>query len=492
MGASLKSLLIFAVCVCWTFCPDQFTECLTIDTSSLQCDSELIQQACPTTCENGAIRCPDKCVMRILTGYVAFVFYGVMFFLLVIILTLIYSFLFDSETSQKSIHRISKEHPGYKKKSRSEIDFSRIRKNFHGSEEKNDNRKSLISYSNHNSRNPNNNILPGMPSTVTDPISDIMGDENDMNGNRFSSEEKMECLKHNSNHTMVCVLEKDGKRNSQPRNIRENVEYEAGDFDSEDEFFKYALVDKNDSFLEDFEPPPPPRVGGPRESQALSRKLEATKNMVPVSPWKFDKPNGDVILPKVKNRKISGKKSKVWSLKFSSRFRKKSLGNSRVLQSDESDKQLPLAPSIVKIQNELKTKEVRSGDGTVWESEVKIWRIDQISKTQIDEKSDITLTSNNGKIIATHKPSEFNRNEDKSDTPTNSLSEVHGSLVSPLIDSDHSERRSNKFRFEPPAYKSPDTLKVIHHHTGPLYQSLNRNAKEVGDYHDELKMRISL
>jgi len=490
MAASLKSLLIFAVCVCWTFCPDKFTACLAIDTSDWQCSRELIQEACPTTCENGAIRCPDKCEMWILTGWVAFVFYGVMVILLVVILTLIYSFLCDPELPQKSIHRLSWKSDD-KKKSRSEIDFSRIRKNVHGSEEKHDNRKSLVSYSDQKSKNPNNNFVPSVPSTVTDPISDIMGDEKDIVGKRYSSEEKMECLRHNSNHTMVSALQKDGKRNSQQFNFRENVDYEAGDFDSEDEFFKYALIDKNDSLFEDFEPPPPPRVGGPKESQALSKKLEATKQVVSVSPWTFDKPNGDVTLPKIKNRKISGKHSKVWSLELSRRLRKKTWSNSRVLQSDESGKQLPSAPSVVKIQNERKTKEELCGDGTVRESEVKIWRIDQI-KTESDEKFDITLTHDNGKIIANHKPSKYNRNEDVSDTLSNSLSEIQGSHVSPLINSGHSERRSNEFRVEPPAYRPPDTLKVIHHHTGPLYQSVSRDAGEVLDNDDDLKMRISL
>jgi len=485
MAASLKSLLIFAVCVCWAFCPDKFTACLAIDTSGWSCNRELIQQACPTTCESGAIRCPDKCNLWILTGYVAFLFYGVMLFLLVVILTLIYTFFFNPEPPQKSIRRISRRNPDYWKKSRSEINFSRIRKNVPGSEEKHDNRWSLVSYSNHNSKNPNNNVLPGLPSSVTDPISDIMGDdwdENDMEAKRFSYEQKIECPKHNSNHTMVCLLQKDGKRNIQQLNIRENIEWEAGDFDSEDEFFKYALVDKNDSFLEDFEPPPPPRVGGPRKPQALSKKLEATKKMVVASPWKFNKPEGDVILPEIKNRKISGKKSRVWSLELSSRFRKKSYGNSRVMQSDKSGNGLPMAPSVVKIQIERKTKEKLSGDGTVRESAVKISRIEQISKTTIDDKIDITLISNNGKIIATHKPAEYNRNEDTCDTLSNSLSEIHGNHVSPLIDSGHSECKNNEFRVKPPSYKPPDTLKVITHHTGPLYQSISRDAEEVGDY----------
>merc|ERR1719233_33177 len=45
--------------------------------------------------------------------------------------------------------------------------------------------------------------------------------------------------------------------------------------DEDDDFFKYALIPQDDSYHSDFVPPAPCRVGGPRQSQALSKKLKA-------------------------------------------------------------------------------------------------------------------------------------------------------------------------------------------------------------------------
>lgn len=73
------------------------------------------------------------------------------------------------------------------------------------------------------------------------------------------------------------------------------VEDDSAYHDPDDEFFKHSLVDPNDAFFEDPEPPPAPRIGGPRKSQALSKKLEARKNAMSKNPEKYIQGSQDTV-----------------------------------------------------------------------------------------------------------------------------------------------------------------------------------------------------
>jgi hypothetical protein len=87
-------------------------------------------------------------------------------------------------------------------------------------------------------------------------------------------------------------------------NASSTVEYESAYYDPEDDFFKNAqLLDMND----DFEPPPAPRVGGPRKSQALSKKLKARKKAISSNPVKYSYIEQDTVLAKNKGIQMSVK-----------------------------------------------------------------------------------------------------------------------------------------------------------------------------------------
>jgi len=285
MGGSCKHGYFFLISVSLSqYCPDYWVGCHDdISLNASLCSLAIIQAACPTACEINRTDClnwQDDCELFIYTNWIAFMFYGTILFLLLIICIIAYSVCVDPKSIQISYERLP-----WLRFSKEEVDHIDLvpisARSWH--------QENIDSQFTSSKRviNPNNSDRKGsgaLPNTVTDPVLGILSSDNLMEQKRDvrPKVEENKLPKNNSYPPMEFEGEQGGLLDQVKPSY--TVEDDSGYYDPDDEFFKHALVDPNDDFFADPEPPPAPRVGGPRKSQALSKKFEARKKAMPKNP----------------------------------------------------------------------------------------------------------------------------------------------------------------------------------------------------------------
>jgi len=216
-----------------TLCPDIVPDCA----DSLDfCNVSLIQTVCATSCKawntTTCISTSESCEFFDFLGPAAFIGYGIVFFLLIIIWVLAYSLCIDPKPLERSIQRFSRK----KERKRDAIEV----KPFVGAEA-----ELMV-------MNPNSLYIS---STVSNPVRDIQLSYQSRPS--YKVEEKKEPLYSQSISKLSFELNK--------------VDDEAeGYFDPEDDFFKHHALLAEDTT--ELEPPLPPRIGAPRLSSRLSTK----------------------------------------------------------------------------------------------------------------------------------------------------------------------------------------------------------------------------
>jgi len=256
-------LVLFELGFCG-LCPDLSPGCYNISISSEKnslCNLKFIQDICRETCPVDRVDCSTTCSTFNYTGYEAFIFYAIGLFLLLIIGILSYSYCVDSRPLQGLVDFASSSMQ--KKK---EIQLA-------GPIKLSESSQGLGS-------NPNIDSLD----IISSP-SDYYGDEQRNRNERdpwrsiFADEMKRPSWKVIDPYSRQVA-----PMNSYPASVMKGSiigshELEEADgaeyIDDDDDFFKYALLPEDDSCHSDFVPPAPCRVGGPRQSQALSKKLKA-------------------------------------------------------------------------------------------------------------------------------------------------------------------------------------------------------------------------
>jgi len=244
-------LVLFELGFCG-LCPDLSPECYNIDNTSL-CNLTFIQDVCRETCKVDMLDCSTACSTFDYTGYEAFIFYAIGLFLLLIIGILSYSYCVDPRPLQGLVDRASSSIQKVK-----EIQLAGPIKVSESSVGLGSNPNIIVSPSDHYGDEQRN------------------GNEREPRGIIFADDMRSSYKVIDPYPPQVAPM------NSYPvsimkDNIRGSHELEEADgaeyIDDDDDFFKYALLQEDDS--SDFVPPAPCRVGGPRKSQALSKKLKA-------------------------------------------------------------------------------------------------------------------------------------------------------------------------------------------------------------------------
>jgi len=284
------------------YCPDYLDAChKDISLNRSLCNLTIIQAACPKACKiNGTdcLKLQNDCELFLYTNWIAFLFYGIILFLLLVICIVAYSITVDPKPFQKSYERMSWTRLSRKKRHVDHIELGPVSgRSWH--------QGNIDSQSVSSSRviNPNNADRKGsrvLPSSVTDPIRDILSSDDLLEEKRdvCPNVEKNKLPKNNSYPHMEFKVEQGGLMDQVKPSY--TVEDDSAYQDPDDEFFKHALVDPNDEFFADPEPPPAPRIGGPRKSQALSKKLEARKKAMSKNPEKYIQGNQDTVFMKKK------------------------------------------------------------------------------------------------------------------------------------------------------------------------------------------------
>jgi len=214
-----------------TLCPDIVPDCA----DSLDfCNMSLIRTVCPTSCEawntTTCISTSKSCEFFDFLGPAAFIGYGIVFFLLIIIWVLAYSLCIDPKPLKRSIQRFSRK----KAKKRDAVEV----KPFVGAEA-----ELMV-------MNPNSLYIS---STVSNPVRDIQLSYQSRPS--YKVEEEKEPMYLQPRSKVSFALNK--------------VDDEAeGFFDPEDDFFKHHALLAEDTT--ELEPPLPPRIGAPRLSSTLS------------------------------------------------------------------------------------------------------------------------------------------------------------------------------------------------------------------------------
>jgi len=256
-------LVLFQLGFC-DFCPDLSTECyaISISNDTSLCNLEIIRDVCRTTCEVERLDCLTPCSTFNYTGYEAFIFYAIGLFLLLIIGILSYTYFVDSKPTPALLSRRKKK----------EIQLAGW---------PNQMSESSLGIGS----NPNIDSL----NKIQSPSDDYGDEQRNRNerypqGSIFANVLKSEEMKRSSYELKNSHPPQVAPINSYPASvmkgsIRGGHELDEADgaeyLDEDDDFFKYALIPEEDSYHSDFVPPAPCRAGGPRQSQALSKKLKA-------------------------------------------------------------------------------------------------------------------------------------------------------------------------------------------------------------------------
>jgi len=249
------TLFLFELGFC-ELCPDLSPECDNIKISSEKkslCNLTFIQHVCRTTCEDDSLDCSTACSTFDYTGYEAFIFYAIGLFLLLIIGILSYSYFVDSRPLQDLVGRASSSF-----QRRKEIQLARLIKIS----------ESTMAFGS----NPNIDSLDKVASPSDHyGVEQRNSNERDPRGIIFADDMRPSYKVLGPYPPQVSLIMKDSVRGSHELDEADGAEY----IDDDDDFFKHALLPEDDTDHSDFVPPAPCRVGGPRQSQTLSKKLKA-------------------------------------------------------------------------------------------------------------------------------------------------------------------------------------------------------------------------
>jgi len=284
------------------YCVDILENCASINKSL--CGLTIIQEGCPKTCQTNWTTCDHEFNF---VGWVAFLFYMVIFFLLLVICILAYSLCIDQRLLQQSIKRFSKKRSRRQQNNPNdnELPFLNIADtSWRCVQAGRELKWQLQPNARPSLMNPNSLIRKSMSEyTVTDPIDDIMINENVWEEKRFIADDHNLEVKHFSHHIEHSKVKEVGTETNDDKH-HECLDYK-------DDFIKHAIVPDYD----DIELPPSSRVGGHRQSQALSNKSETRKKTISKNPLEFNSTFDNVILKN--NNKRTLKRSKTWSCEVS-------------------------------------------------------------------------------------------------------------------------------------------------------------------------------